>query len=269
MREDLVRSVQELMNLEILAITAGILAATWLLLSGVRRLFRFLAEKFPRQRVPISSIFPVLRLAVWFAVIVFIIWGVLKPELSALVAISATAGVAFGLGAQEVVKGVLAGVLILIERPFRVGDMVGVDDHYGEVVRIGLRTTWIHTFQDSTITIPNNMLLDRAVVNANSGSIVEQVVVEFFLPSGADIRQARELMLEAALCSPYVYRKNPVQVMVKDAYDRGFFTVFKVKAYVMDVRFEQMMASDITERVKEGLSALGIAPAGSPAGTAA
>lgn len=258
MKEDLARSLQEVMNLEMLAVTAGILVVTWLALFGARRLSQALAERFPRHRVPISSVFPVLRLAVWLGVIIFIIWGVMKPQLSTLVAISATAGVAFGLGAQEMVKGVLAGVLILIERPFRVGDMVKLDDHYGEVARIGLRTISIHTFQDSTVTIPNNLFFDRPVVNANYGAIVEQVVVKFSLPAGVNVREVKDLMHEAALCSPYVYRKNPVQVLVKDEYDRGFLTVFAVKAYVMDVRFEQLMASDITERVKEGLAERGI-----------
>jgi len=265
LKEELVRSIQDILNLEVITVSAGILAATWLFLFGVRRLFFFLAERFPRHRVQISSVFPVLRLAVWFAVIIFIISGVMKPELSTLVAISATAGVALGLGAQEMVKGVLAGILILVERPFRVGDRVGIDIHYGEVTHIGLRTTWIHTFNDSTVAIPNNLLFDRAVINANSGEIVEQVQVKFFLPPTVSVREVKDLMFEAALCSPYVYRKKPVQVLVEDEYDRGFLTVFKVKAYVMDLRFEQLMASDITERVKEGLADLGIQPGKNPA----
>lgn len=260
MKEEMVRSIHEMLNLEVLVITLSILAATWLVLLGVHRLFVVLAEKFPRHRVTISSLFPVLRLAVWIGVIVYIISGIVKPEMSTLVALSATAGVALGLGAQETVKGALAGVLILIERPFRVGDMVRIDTHYGEVTQIGLRTTWIHTFNDSTVAIPNNILFDRAVVNSNSGSIVELVVVKFFLPAGGAVGKVKSLMLEAATCSPYVYRKNPVQVLVEDEYDRGFLTVFTVKAYVMDVRFEQLLASDITERVKEGLTAIGVVP---------
>ncbi len=265
MKEELIQSIQEIMNLKILVVSAAILGSTWLLLFGISRLFLFLAEKFPRHRVKISSVFPVLRLAVWFAVIVLIISRVMKPELSTLVAISATAGVAFGLGAQEMVKGVLAGILILIERPFRVGDMVRIDDHYGEVIRIGLHMTWIRTFDDSTVAIPNNILFGRAVVNTNSGALVEQVNVKFFLPPWVSVREVKDLMLEAAQCSPYVYRKNPVQVLVEDQYDRGFITIFKVKAYVLDVRFEQLLASDITERVKEGLAELGIQPGKNPA----
>ena len=258
MKEEMVRSIHEMLNLEVFLVTFSILAATWLVLVGVRRLFVILAGSFPRHRVTISSVFPVLRLAVWVGVIVLVISGVMKPEMSTLIGLSATAGVAIGLGAQETVKGALAGVLILIERPFRVGDMVLIGTHHGEVTRIGLRTTWIHTFNDSTVAIPNNILFDQVVVNSNSGSIVELVAVKFFLPAGVAVRKVKDLMLEAATCSPYVYRKNPLQVLVEDKYDRGFLTVFTVKAYVMDVRFEQLLASDITERVKEGLAERGL-----------
>ncbi len=157
-------------------------------------------------------------------------------------------------------KNVLAGVFILMDRPFRVGDLIKVDDYYGEVIQIGIRTSRIHTFDDSMITLPNGMLFSKAVVNSNSGALFEQVVVEFFLPGTVPVAGVKDLMQEAALCSPYVYRKNPVVVLVEDLFDHGFLSVFKVKAYVVDVRFERFMASDITERIKENILERNILP---------
>lgn len=260
MKENLLRSIKELLNFQVISETILITAATWLALVGIERLLRFLTYKFPRRRVQISSIFPVLRLVIWLGVIGFIISVVISPKLNTLVALSATAGVALGLGAQELVKNVLAGIMIMFDRPYRVGDMIKIDKHYGEVIHIGLRASKIHTFDDSIITFPNGFLLNKAVINSNSGALVEQVVVEFFLPGNVNIREVKELMLEAALCSPYVYRKNPVVVLVEDCFDHGFLTSFKVKAYVMDVRFERLIASDITERIKEEIIARSILP---------
>jgi len=259
-KENVVMSINQILNLEIIAETIGIMAATWLVLAGIQRLSKFLADRFPRQRLQISSTFPVLRLAAWLVIVGFIISVVIKPGLNTLVAISATAGVAFGLGVQELVKNVLAGVLILFDRPFRVGDMVKVDTYYGEVIQIGLHTSRIHTFDDSTITLPNGMFINKAVTNTNTGALVEQVVVEFSLPGSVNVRDVKELMHEAALCSPYVYRKNPVDVLVEDRFDHGFLSVFKVKAYVMNVRFERLIATDITERIKEDIIGRGILP---------
>ncbi len=260
MREELVMSISRLLNFEAIAIAVGIMTATGLALGGIQRLSRFLADRFPRRRVQISSIFPVLRLAVWILVIGYILSAVIKPEFNTLVAISATAGVALGLGAQELVRNVLAGVMILLDRPFRVGDMIQVDNHYGEVTGIGLRTSRIHTFDDSTVTLPNGAFLNKAVTNTNSGALTEQVVVELFLPADVNIREVKDLMHEAASCSPYVYRKKPVSVLVEDRFDHGFLSVFKIKVYVMDVRFERLIATDITERIKEEIVARGILP---------
>lgn len=255
MKKNLIESIKELLNVEIILETIVILAATWIALAALYRLSKVLVDRYPRQRVKISSAFPVLRLAIWLGVICFIIAVVIRPGLNTLVAISASAGVAIGLGGQELVKNILSGILILLDRPFRVGDLIRVDSYYGEVIQIGLRTSRIQTFEDSIVTIPNGMFLTKTVTNSNSGELTEQVVVEFCLPGHVNVSDMKNLMKEAALCSPYVYRKKPVTVLVEDRYDYGFLTMFKVKAYVMDIRFERLMASDITERIKEEIGA--------------
>ena len=255
MNEDVVKSVQSIINVEVILLTVVILLITLVVLAGIQWFSRWLAERYSRHRVSISGAFPILRLFVWLIVLGFIISVVIKPELKTLIAISATAGVAVGLGAQEVVKNVLAGILIMLDRSFRIGDMIKVDSYYGEVTHIGLRTSRVHTFDDSVVSIPNGLFLDKAVSNSNSGALVEQVSVEFTLPGNVDVRDTKDLMIEAALCSPYVYRIKPVTVLVKDRFDHGFLTIFKVKAYVLDVRMERLLASDITERVKEAFVA--------------
>ncbi|NLC70844.1 MAG: mechanosensitive ion channel [Desulfuromonadaceae bacterium] len=264
MTEDILNSLMAILNLEIIIETALVVLITSLFVFGLHRLFDFLAVRFPRHRVQISSTFPILRLLVWFGIILLIVTMVIRPEMNTLVALSATVGVAFGLGSQELVKNVLAGVMVLIDRPFRVGDMIRVNSFYGEVVQIGLATSRIHTFDDSIISIPNGLLLNTPVSNSNSGELTEQVVIEFSLPAHIDVGEIKELMEEAALCSPYVYRKKPVVVLVEDRFDYCFLSHFKVKAYVMDVRFERLIASDITERIKADILSRDILPKNFP-----
>jgi len=260
MNKNLIASIKELLNIEIIVETIIIIMATWIALAVLQRLSNVLADRFPRHRVKISSAFPVLRLVVWLGIICFIISVVIKPGLNTLVAISASAGVAIGLGAQELVKNILSGILILFDRPFRVGDLIKVDSYYGEVVQIGLRTSRIQTFEDSIVTIPNGIFLSKIVSNSNSGELTEQVVVEFRLPAHVNANDIKNLMKEAALCSPYVCRKKPVTVLVEDRYHYAFLTMFKIKAYVIDVRLERLMASDITERIKEEIAAGAVLP---------
>jgi len=223
---------------------------TWALVWGLRVLSEVLAGKFARYRLFISSAYPVLRLFIWVCAIAFVIFAIFSPPFNTIIAISASAGLAIGLGAQDLIKNVIAGILILFDHPFRVGDMVQVGDHYGEVRNIGLRSTRLQTFDDSTVSLPNSMVLGEAVSNSNSGAIDEMVVVEFHLPACTDIRQVKELAREAAACAPYVYLKKPIAVMIDDRFDRTFLTRLKIKAYVLDIRLERLLASDISERLK-------------------
>jgi len=226
---------------------------TWGFLRGMRLLSEILASKFTRYRLFISSAYPVLRLFVWVGAITFVIFAIFNPPFNTIIAISASAGLAVGLGAQDLIKNVIAGILILMDRPFRVGDMIQVGDHYGEVTNIGLRSTHIQTFDDSLVTLPNSLVLGVAVANSNAGALDEMVVVEFHLPANTDIQQVKELAREAAACSPYVYLKKPIAVMIDDRFDRTFLTRLKIKAYVLDIRLERLLASDISERLKSEL----------------
>lgn len=185
MKKNVIESIKKMLSSETMAETIIIVAATWIAVAALQRLSRMLSDRFPRQRVKISSAFPVVRLALWLGVIYCIISLVIKPGLNTFVAIAASAGAAIGLGAQELVKNRLSGVLILFDRPFRVGDLIKVDSYYGEVIHIGLGTSRVQTFDDSIVAIPNGTFLSKAVTNSNSGELTEQIVVEFCLPEKA------------------------------------------------------------------------------------
>lgn len=212
-----------------------------------------LADRFSRHRLMISCLYPVLRLLAWTAAVAYILFGIISPPLNTLLAISASAGLALGLGAQDLIRNIVSGVLIIFERPFKIGDMVQVGDHYGEVVNIGLRAVQIRTFEDSVVTFPNSLLETQAVSNANAGQLNEMVVVQFHLPAEVAIEPIKELAWEAAACSPYVYLGKPIVVLVEDRFEYRFLTLFTVKAYVHEIRLERIMASDILERIKRAL----------------
>lgn len=243
-----------------------IFLVTWGFVWLLRLLSEILASKYSRYRLFITSAYPVLRLFIWVGAIVFVIFAIVSPPFNTLVAISASAGLAIGLGAQDLIKNVIAGILVLMDRPFRVGDMIAVGEHYGEVTNIGLRSTRIQTFDDSSVSLPNSMVLDEAVSNSNSGSLDEMVVVEFHLPANVDVQLVKELAREAAACSPYVYLKKPIAVMIDDQFQLAFLTRLKIKAYVLDIRLERLLASDISERLKAELNKRGLAPGVAAAG---
>ncbi len=245
-----------LISLFIIVLTA---VGLWLL----HRVLTALAARFSRHRLLISGIFPVLRLLSWISAIAYILFITIQLPLNALLAVSASVGLAVGLGAQDLIRNLIAGILILFERPFHVGDMIQVGEHYGEVVNIGLRSVQIRTFEDSMVTFPNALIQTQAVSNANAGQLNEMVVVRFHLPAEISVGPIKELAWEAAACSPYVHLGKPIAVLIEDDFNYRFLTLFTIKAYVHEIRLERVLASDILERVKQALLEQGLpAPAG-------
>ena len=235
-----------------------ILVGTILFLYAMNLVLIFLARKFSRYRLLILGFYPIVRLATWVGAIVFIIVDVFKPPMNTVLALSASVGLAVGLGAQDLIRNIIAGIILLMERPFRVGDMIKVGEDYGEVVNIGLRSVAIHTFDDSVVTIPNALVLNMAVSNSNSGDLFEMVVVEINLPAAVDIDRVKVLARDAATSSPYTYLKKPISVLVEDVFQDRFVTRFRIKAYVLDVRYEKLLASDILERIKKAVLREGV-----------
>ncbi len=140
--------------------------------------------------------------------------------------------------------------MILFDRPFQVGDKIQVGAFYGEVVRIGLRSVRIVTPDDSLVSIPNTDIVNQSVSNSNSGEFNCQVVAEFFLPLDIDLFKLKKIAYRAAAVSQYVYLKKPIRVILKnEIYEGRSVLKVRLKAYVLDLRYEFQFASEMTETV--------------------
>lgn len=255
MQQGVLPQLIELFSTEHLLQATIAIVLAWLLLHVVRFSLGKLAAQFPRYRLQIGQSFPIARILMWSVVTAYIVFGILNPPEEVMFAVLGAVGLAVGLGAQDGIRNMLAGVMMIFNPPYRIGDMIEMAGHYGEVIRIDLSVTWLHTFDDSTIMIPNAEILKQAVVNSNRGELAEMVVVPIDLPVTAQVSEIKALALDAARCSPYVYLKKPVAVIVEPRYDYQQLLRFSIKAYVLDVRLERKMASDIAERFYEALQA--------------
>ncbi len=252
----------DVLSLPHLFFAVATVVGAWLSVKLFNTLIVRLARRFNRYRLQITGFQPVVDFVVWVGAIGFIIFGILRPPDNVVIAVSASIGIAAGLAAQDVLRNALAGVLMLINRPFQVGDMIEIDNHYGEVVNVGIQNTRLHTFDDSIVTIPNSRIMTQAVVNANAGELDELVTFAFALPAHVDVYMVKNLAWEAALCSPYAYLKKPIVINVEDAAELMLLTRFRVKVYVVDIRLERLVATDIMMRIKSALRERGIVVAG-------
>lgn len=230
-----------------------VLLMAWTAVKVAAILLEGLAERGARYRF-LKKAIPILRIFIWFFGTYIVVGWIFAPDRETLFAFAAGSGVAIGFASQDILKNIFGGIMIVFDRPFSVGDKVRIGEHYGEVIEIGLRTTRLVTSGDSVITVPNAEMVSKAVSNANSGALDCQVLTPIDLPPGTDIALAKRVAWEAAATSRFVYLRKPIAVWVEDQPERNEIrTRLKIKAYVLDTRYEFEFQSDVTETVKRAL----------------
>jgi MscS family membrane protein len=134
-----------------------------------------------------------------FAIAVYLVIQVWGLDATGWLASAGVAGIALGFAAKDTLSNLFAGVFIIADAPYRVGDYVTLDSGYrGRVQQIGLRSTRILTRDDIEITIPNSVIGNGAIVNESSGAPRYRVRVKVGVAYGTDIDRVREVLLEVS-----------------------------------------------------------------------
>jgi small-conductance mechanosensitive channel len=244
-----------------LAASVFVIAGAWLLLRFTTRLVDQLGTAFGDYRLTLQKFSAFFRFGVFFATISSVILLSLDISREMLAILGGTAAVAVGFAMKDLVASLVAGVTIMFDRPFQVGDRVTFAGQYGDILSIGLRSVKLRTLDDSMVTIPNNMLLNEVTTCGNYGVLNMQLMIDFLIGIDQDVHRAREIVLEAAVTSNYIYLTNPVEVLVSQVVADGHVALqLRLKAYVLDTVFEKAFETDVTLRVMDTFRAEKIHP---------
>jgi small-conductance mechanosensitive channel len=137
----------------------------------------------------------------------------------ALVAGALSVGIGFGL--QAVVSNFVSGLILLAERPIKVGDWVGVGSEEGNVRRISVRATVIELFDHSTLIVPNSDLITKPVRNWTHFNSLGIVQLQIGTGHEADVAEVRSVLLEAAAALPMIVNRPPPEVLIIGTTDIG------------------------------------------------
>lgn len=240
-----------------LLIVLFLITFAWLLIRYISKLLALVATRSSRARFMVRWAEPVIRISLWFLAI-FLSFDVLAPSRETFFAAIGSIAIAIGLGAQDLIKNLVGGLVVLADRPYQLGDRVKIGDAYGEIDHIGLRSTKLTTPDDTRVTIPNAEVLSAKIYNANSGVADCQVITDLYLPCTADADAAVKIGYDAAYTSPYAYLAKPVVVLASHGFNETAYIRIRVKAYVFDHRFEPILQHDITCRAQEVLRRTGV-----------
>lgn len=218
-----------------------------------------LHARLPSRRLLIAQMVTMTSFAIYILGGTYLFYGIIQPPKALLLAVSGTLAVALGLSLKDLIASVVAGVILLFDRPFQVGDRVTFDGTYGEITSIGLRAVRLVTLDDSVVTIPNSKFITDLVSSGNFGALDMMIEINFHVDLTADISLASKLLHEAAITSRFVYLKKPVSLVLTEVNIAERLAMqIRVKCYVIDVRFEKALQSDILRRGNDALKAAGI-----------
>lgn len=224
----------------------------WLVSDLLRRLTQRLMTAIPSRRFLILQTSTLITFVWYFGGAYWMIVGILKPPREMLLALGGSAAVAVGFALKDVAASIIAGLILLFDRPFQVGDRVNFGDTYGEIVSIGLRSVRLSTLDDNLVTIPNSRFITEVVASGNAGALDMMVVCDFHVALDADLEKAQSLIHEAIVTSRFVYLKKPVSFAINEvAVAERLAIQIRAKAYVLDVHYEKAFQSDIVVRVSK------------------
>jgi potassium efflux system protein len=136
--------------------------------------------------------------------------------LTNLALVAGALGVGIGFGLQNIVNNFISGLILLFERPIKVGDILVIDGQWGEVKEIRVRSTVFQTYDRYVLIIPNSELLSGKIVNwTHFGRVPTRLTLEVGVSYAADVRQVTRVLTEVCRANPRVLGEPPPSIFFK------------------------------------------------------
>lgn len=197
-------------------------------------------------------------MSVLLAVIVLVVLAFARVPLTAFAFLGGAIAIGVGFGAQNLIKNLICGVIILLERKIRVGDVVALDGTFGTVTAVDLRATTVRDFDGVHVLMPNSRLLEASVADWTYLDRKVRTSVVLLLAVDADVALASEVMLASARAHPDVLADPPIEVLFESAGPDGLGLRLQYWVVVGGPRGSPQIASDLRHAIVRGLRQAGV-----------
>lgn len=170
--------------------------------------------------------------------------------------LAAALGVGIGFGLQEILANFISGLIILFERPVRVGDRVTIGQVEGIVMRVQIRATTILTWDRQELLVPNKSFITGPVLNWSLSDPISRLVVDVGVAYGSDVARAMALVGEVAEGEPKVLRE-PAPMITLECFGESTLQI-RLRCYLDDLEARPMVRSRLYEGIHAALARAGI-----------
>lgn len=238
----------------------NILLAIVILLIGIwiaNRVYKFVCHIGQQHERLDDTLFRFFGSLARYAVLAFVAIAVLNRfgvETTSIVALLGAAGLAIGLALQGTMSNLAAGAMLMIFRPYKVGDFIDAAGKFGKVTEIDLFTTIMQTFDNQQLIIPNSQIWGEQIVN-HSHHKIRGVDMHFGIAYGENIDDARKVIDEVLANHPHILKDPAPFVEVETLNDSS--VDFLVRPFCDGAHYFDVLYS-VPEQVKKALDAANI-----------
>ncbi|HEY5657274.1 MAG TPA: mechanosensitive ion channel domain-containing protein [Myxococcota bacterium] len=224
------------------------------------RFLRFLLEEdiYTRVRLRKGMPYAVSTLAHYTILTLGFIVAVLAlgVDLNRFALLAGAFGVGIGFGLQNIVNNFVSGLILLTERPVEVGDTISLGDVFGEVRRIGIRSSTVGTWQGAEVIVPNADLVSEQVINWTHSDRRRRIEIPVGVAYGSNPKRVMEVLLEVARGNANVMRDPEPYILFMGFGDSSLD--FEVRAWTQEFDFFQRVRSELCVGFEAALREAGI-----------
>ncbi|HDX8866183.1 TPA: mechanosensitive ion channel family protein [Klebsiella michiganensis] len=215
-------------------------------------------EFLPRTTMDIGMRVSLLTLLsnVGYVIIILLALSIMGLQWNKLAWIVSALSVGIGFGLQEIVKNFISGLILLTERPVKVGDLISISGIEGDIRRINVRATEIQLGDKSTVIVPNSQLISQNVRNVTMGNAQGVVSISLTLPLDIDPECVKDILMGVYNQNEYILDNPAPSVSFKDLMPTGI--VLSVTGNVISQRYVGGVKSDLLFNILKSLRNEGI-----------
>jgi small conductance mechanosensitive channel len=231
-----------------------ILIVGWIIANWIQKRIRRMGKKSEKLDTTLTTIFAKTAKVLIMVVVIIAVLQQFGVQTASLLAVVGAAGLAIGLAWQGTLSDIAAGIMILIMRPFKIGDAVEVGGTTGVVDEIGLVLTSLHTFDNVAMYIPNSDIWGTKIMNYATND-VRRVDMVFGFGYDDDMDQAMQIAREVLDADDRVLSDPEPQIAVSELADSSVNIIVRpwtAKENYWGLKF------DVTKRIKERYDEAGL-----------
>jgi len=199
-----------------------------------------------------------LLLIVLVVIFAIILMDHFEIEVGGVVATLGIGSLAIALAAKETLSDTISGFVIMMDRPYRIGDRIEVQDlnTWGDVVDIGLRSTRIRTRDNRMVIIPNSVIAKSLIVNHSYPDTQYRIQIQIGIAYGTDIEQARQIIVDAVRQVEGVLPNRPVEALFLEFGDSAL--TFRIRWWLESYVDTRRMFDKVNTAIYRSLNEAGI-----------